>query len=129
MRLSKLFSVLVLAAVVFISGCRSGPVYNIDSNAIPTTDNISLKKIQKAIVSACFGLGWQAKVQKPGHVVATLNLRSHVAVVDIKFSTKSYSIKYKDSVDLDYDGTNIHSNYNGWIRNLDNKVKLHLSML
>lgn len=69
------------------------------------------------------------KQMEPGYIVGTLKLRSHVAVVDIRHTTKSYSITYKDSTNLDYDGTNIHRNYNGWISNLDRAIKTQLATL
>jgi hypothetical protein len=37
--------------------------------------------------------------------------------------------KYRDSKDLNYDGSNIHSNYNNWIRNLDQAIKQQLASL
>lgn len=129
MRLTKLFSILVFSAAVFISGCRISPVYNVDSAAIPDTGKYTLKQIKDAITKASFSQGWIMKADKPGHLIGTLNLRNHVAVVDIKYTATTYSITYKDSVELKYDGTNIHRNYNNWIKNLDNKIKLHLSML
>jgi hypothetical protein len=50
-----------------------------------------------------------------------------VAVVDIKYNTKTYSIIYKSSQNLDYDGKNIHSNYNGWIQRLNQAIQSQLS--
>jgi len=52
-----------------------------------------------------------------------------MAQVDIKYSTIAYSITYKDSSNLKYDGTKIHSNYNGWIQNLDKAIKIQLSTM
>ena len=59
-------------------------------------------------------------------MTGTLALRTHVAVVDIQFDSKTYSIKYKDSTNLDYTGNSIHKNYNGWIENLDNAIRVQL---
>ena len=44
----------------------------------------------------------------PGHIEATLYIRSHIAVVDVHYTTRSYSIRYKDRTDLNYDGDSIH---------------------
>ena len=46
-----------------------------------------------------------------------------------RHKNKNYSINYKDSTNLDYDGTNIHRNYNGWIANLDRAIKTQLATL
>jgi hypothetical protein len=55
----------------------------------------------------------------PGRMVGTLVLRTHTAVVDIAYSTTSYSVTYKSSVDLQEANGKIHKNYNGWITNLN----------
>jgi hypothetical protein len=52
-----------------------------------------------------------------------------MAKVDVKYDTKTYNITYKDSSNLEYDGKNIHKNYNGWIQNLDNGIRAQLSNL
>jgi hypothetical protein len=52
-----------------------------------------------------------------------LYIRSHVATVDIYFGTTSYSIIYKDSVNLDYKDGRIHRNYNKWVQNLNSDIQ------
>lgn len=88
-----------------------------------------MDEVGKAILRAGGTLGWQMKQVEPGYILGTLKLRSHVAVVDVRYTTQNYSIKYKDSTNLNYDGTNIHSNYNGWISNLDRAIKTQLANL
>ena len=56
-------------------------------------------------------------------------MRSHVAVVDVTYTTKAYSIRYKDSTNLGYDGEGIHPNYNGWIDRLDAAIRAELLKL
>ena len=47
----------------------------------------------------------------------------------VVYDTKSYSIKYKDSSNLNYDGKSIHKNYNGWVENLDKAIRSNLVAL
>ena len=63
----------------------------------------------------------------PGLPVAIA--RPDVAVVDIDYTQTTYSIKYNESTNLDYDGEKIHKNYNGWIQNLDKAIKVQLQNL
>ncbi len=65
----------------------------------------------------------------PSGTRKSLNLRTHTAVVEIPYSTKAFSIRYKDSVNLDYTGESIHSNYNGWIQNLEKGIRTQLQSL
>lgn len=126
----KWAAVLAAAFALLIVGCRSAPVYNVTSSPVTSSKaNLTLDDISKAILRAGGALGWQMKEVKPGHMLGTIHLRTHVAVVDINYSTTSYSITYKDSTNLDYDGTNIHSNYNGWIQNLEKGIRTQLSLL
>jgi len=86
-----------------------------------------MEQVKKAIITAGAGLGWNIKTQSPGHLIGTLNLRKHTAIVDIKYTTENFSINYKDSTNLNYDGTNIHKNYNGWIQNLEKAIIVQIS--
>jgi hypothetical protein len=123
--------VIVIAAVLLAACATTGqPVYNVTqspvvtSKATRTSDDVS-----KAIVRAGTGLGWQMIADRPGHITGTLKVRNHVAVVDIDYNPKFYSIKYKESSNLNYDGANIHRNYNGWVQNLDRQIQVQLSAL
>ena len=110
-------------------GCRSAPLYNVTSSPVSAPKPVTLADVEKAIARAGVGLGWQIIPREPGKIEGVLALRTHRAVVDIAYDTKTYSIVYKDSVNLDFDGTNIHSNYNGWIQNLDKAIRTQLSLL
>jgi len=52
-----------------------------------------------------------------------------MARVAIAYSTRSYSITYKDSHTMNYDGATIHRNYNKWVRNLEILINRQLSSL
>jgi hypothetical protein len=127
----KFRSSLVLAGIVIamLGGCRSAGIYNVSAAPVVANKAVSMDDVQKAIVRAGVGLGWQMKPVEPGLIVGTLNLRTHMAMVNIKYDTKTYNITYKDSSNLDYTGDNIHKNYNGWIQNLDSGIRAQLSNL
>lgn len=119
-------AVLALALV----GCRSNPVYNVSGAPVTTsTRNYSMSDVRGAILQAGASLGWQMKVVRPGLIVGTLYVRDHMARVEIPYDRRTYSILYRDSSNLDYDGANIHNNYNSWVRNLSNAINERLSLL
>ena len=113
---------LSVMGILLLAACRYGPVQNVSSASFDVP-NLTMEQAGSAIVRGGASLGWQIREQGPGHMIATLTLRRHKAVVDITYDTSTFSIKYKDSHNLRYDGTNIHSNYNGWISNLENAIK------
>ena len=90
-----------------------------------------MENIEKAVLRAGLTLGWQIVPKGPGRAEGVLVLRRHRAVVDISYDTKSFSINYKDSVNLDYRETDktIHSNYNGWIQNLEKGIRAQVTVL
>ena len=126
--------VLVIVMVVFV-GCRTTPVFNVENATINAVSNKepTLEDVTRAIVSASGNSNppWNMQVIKPGHIVATLHSRTHMAQVDIEYTTKGYSITRKDSADLKYDaekGT-IHPSYNKWIQRLDSNIRIKTNML
>lgn len=132
MKIAHLRRVAFVAMIVLtmgLIGCVTQPVYNVENSPINASSSVSSAKIKKAIISAGAERGWAMKETKPGHIVGTLFARKHKAVVDITYNTKSYSITYKDSVALKYDGSSIHKRYNGWIQNLDRQIQIRLSSL
>jgi hypothetical protein len=48
--------------------------------------------------------------------------------VDIPYDTRRYSIVYKESANLGYDGTNIHRNYNRKVQELDRAIQDQLAV-
>jgi hypothetical protein len=120
----------VLGSLLLIVGCTGQPVVQVAEAPISANKPaVTMDDVNKAIVRAGTTLGWRLQTVSPGKIVGTLNLREHVAVVDIAYDTKTYSITYKDSRNLDYKGATIHRNYNGWVQNLDKSIRAQLMTL
>ncbi len=130
----RMRAITLVMCVLFITvmGCRGGAqLYQVKDSPVQTATGKqpSLDDVQKAIITAGAGLGWQMAVVKPGEIVGTLNIRTHQAIVSIPFTTKSYSILYKDSTNLKYDAEKqtIHENYSSWIQRLDGAIRSRLT--
>ncbi len=129
MKLRALITLVGVLALVLV-GCRTNPVYNVSGAPVTTsTRNYSMGDVRGAILQAGTSLGWQMKVVKPGLIVGTLYVRDHMAKVEIPYDRNTYSILYRDSSNLDYDGFNIHGNYNSWVQNLSAAINSRLSVL
>jgi hypothetical protein len=115
----------VLAVCLFVlSGCgRSAPIYNVESSPLNAPESATMVQIEQAIVRAGNGLGWEIKPEGPGQATGTLKLRTHVAIVNITYDTKSFSIQYRDSVNLNYSNGWIHPNYSSWVHNLEKAIR------
>ena len=123
--------VTALVLVVMI-GCRAGgQVYEVKDAPIQTATGkeLTLEQVQKAIIDAGIKQTWIMTPVKPGEILGEFNVQSHQIHVTIPYSTKNYSILYKDSSNLRYDPVKrtIHVNYQKWIERLDNEIKARLS--
>jgi hypothetical protein len=132
--MNSLRPVALVLCVLFVAvmGCRGGAqIFQVKDAPVQTATGKqpSLEDVQKAIIAAGVGLNWQMAVAKPGEIIGTLNIRSHQAVVSIPYTTKNYSIIYKDSTNLKYNAEKqtIHENYSGWIQRLDGAIRARLT--
>jgi len=120
------------ATVVAIAACASArvPVHNYVDVPIAAKTNPTIEQVGRAIVNGSLAAGWQANEVRPGSIVALYKIRSHTAVVDIAYTTKSYNITFKEGdPGLKYDGQTIHQNYNDWVENLERVVRTHVNAL
>lgn len=124
-----IFGLLSIVLILSLTSCGVAQVMNVPNQSI--SKKASSNDVYKAIQRAGIGLGWKIQKTNNNTVLATLSLRSHLAVVTINYTQSSYSINYKSSIALRYspqDNT-IHKNYNGWIQNLNNAIQAQLSLV
>ena len=125
-------TVVGVGVVIGLIACTAAPVRNIENAAIVTATGKgapSAAAVRGAIIQAGAGLGWVMTDAKPGVLQGTLNLRSHSAVVEIPYTSTTYSILYKSSTNLMQPDGSIHKNYNGWIQNLQRDINARVSAL
>jgi uncharacterized protein YcfL len=121
----RLCSVLVLALV--LSACRTSPIYNVTQGLVPTnqTTAMSGKLIAKALTSQ----HWKLLSNEPGKIIASIQVNSHTATINVQFDDKGYTIKYLKSKHLKYDAAKkiIHKTYNLWIGDLEGQIDFYLA--
>ena len=100
-----------------------------DAPVVTSTRNYSTKEVRNAILQAGSSVGWQMEDVQPGLIIATLNVRNHMVQVEIPYDRRTYSILYRDSVNMNYSGSSIHNNYTGWVQRLSAAINSQLSML
>ena len=124
----SLLSVIVLTGFLWF---RTTPIYNINNEPIiaPNGKHLTLKEIEKAIMTAGLTLGWEMKPIQPGLIEATLRKRSHVAIVNITIDTRFNNITYKESENLKYHAGKIHVKYIEWVENLNKAIKAQITAL
>jgi len=114
---------LIIAFSLLLSACSVVPIYTVDNAVyVSVNGNVTLEQAKEAIINAGNKRKWQMEEVKPGHLAATLHVRKHKIIVDIKYNTNAFSIIYKDSINMKFDGLYIHPKYNNWIQNLQNDI-------
>lgn len=122
---------LLISALVFMMGARQVPLVDPQPIAVPA--GLKLEQVTKAIKAALVGRTWGITSEEAGHIVSTLNLREHMAKIDIAYDTQTIRIKYLDSGELMYADKKgqrvIHRNYLTWIQNLVNDIRRNLMLV
>lgn len=138
MKITQLLVLFAISAPLALGGCRATvPVTNVPETSYGSATysdarKLTLSDYEKAIVRAGSYRGWIMKPIAPGQLEATNVVRGkHTVVVDIVFNTETYSIKYKDSKNMDWDAATrtIHPNYNTWVKLLEADIKAEIQRL
>ena len=133
MRIRTIQTTLAAAfAALALTACQTPQaIYNVDNGAVTPSmaKSVSAAQVRQAIITGGTSLGWKVTDAGPGRLEATLHLRSHTAVVDIPYSSSTYSIKHKRTEGLNESDGMIHRNYNSWVQNLDRAIRTEISRL
>jgi hypothetical protein len=117
--------VMAIGMALVVTGCNTQPIVNVTDQPVVSTvsKQLTADQVRNAIVGAGSGLGWVMTPISPGLVSGRFIKEDHVAVVDIRYTEKIYSIAYKDSTNLKYKKGNIHKAYNEWVATLDRDIQ------
>jgi hypothetical protein len=124
-----LWTLLIALLLVYVGACRTAPIYNVTDASYAPSSSASQEDMSRAIMRAGSSLGWEIQKVGPGQMKGTINVRSHVAVVDITYDMRSFSIEYVSSQNLLHSGDQIHRNYNRWIANLEKTIRREVASI
>lgn len=112
------------------------PVENIERVAIHPASGKTLTatEVKQAIATAAAKNDWVVNAATDGKTEATLEVRSkHTVKIEILYDPASYSILYKDSVNMKfetkYGQAYIHPFYNKWVGILKSSIDQELGKL
>jgi hypothetical protein len=124
-------ALLLVAAMVFLMGARQVPLTDPQPIAVPA--GLKVEQVSKAIRAALAGRAWAVTSEEPGHIVSTLNVREHMAKIDIVYDVQTIKISYLGSGELLFAEKKgqrmIHRNYLNWILNLVNDMNRNLVLV
>ena len=92
---------------------------------------VTLAQMQSTIEKTATGLGWQLSDVKTGNFTAKRSWDGdkHNMAVDVLYDAKNFSIRYKDSKAMSYNGRSIHHTYNDMVAILQDTIKTNISTL
>ncbi|MCC2675539.1 MAG: hypothetical protein K0R58_2486 [Ramlibacter sp.] len=123
----------VALAFAALNAHARGSVPIINHEAIPVTtasgQPASADQIRTALQAAGAPRGWQITPAGQGKALAVLNVRGkHSISADITYTRGTYSIKYRDSSNMNYEPSGlIHPKYNMWVQTLIDDTRIQLS--
>jgi len=118
-------------------------IVNYPNIPVGTAKPVQAEQVKKAIQDAALKKGWTLSNDTGDKMLATLVVRSkHTVIVEIAYSADKYSIKYSDSVNMNYhkeghydsrlpsarnaataaQGAVIHPAYNTWVQELKEAI-------
>lgn len=121
--------------MVFALGCTThgNPIINVENAPVPTGagKTLTAEQVQQAILRAGPMSGWVIQQEQPGRMMGRAAFGAgdrHVAVVNIQYDAKTYSITYRDSVNLAANPAEnkIHKAYNDKVASLDRAIRNEL---
>ena len=125
--------ILIASVLLILVACTSKPIYNVKPSVVVTGSGKtpSLEQVRKAVASAANIKEWTTVDLNDNQMIVTHRTRSHMAQVVVVYSEKSFSIDYKGSEMMRYDGDRIriHRSYNKWVKKLENAIKRSLDGL
>ena len=137
----RILVVLLSGMLVMVqSACHarsSVPIVNVEDQVIVREDGKALtaEQVRRAIIIAGGSdrkRTWDISEEKEGHLIAKLVVRGkHTAVADILYSATRLSIKYRDSINLNFEKDKegrglIHSKYNRWVNDLLRAIMIEM---
>jgi hypothetical protein len=132
--MSKILRLVLLALAFATANVHArGNVAVINHEAVPATTAsgkaATPEQIRAALQAAGAPRGWQITPAGSGKALAVLNVRGkHSVSADISYASGEYSIKYRDSSNMNYEpaSNTIHPKYNMWVQTLVDETRMQL---
>lgn len=102
--------IFLVVVIALIAGCKSRPV-EVSRYPLYAPEEATQADAALAIAKGGVKRGWEMDLVDNDRFYATRRFRRHVIMVDLQFNTKEIVIKYRDSLNMNYDGRSIHKAY------------------
>jgi len=122
----------ILGLILLVGAC-SASIRKVESESYGwgPQKGVTLAQVQSVIENVTRSEGWELSNIQPGSFTArrAWGGNKHSIAVDVIYDTRTFSIRYKDSKMMGYDGSSIHHTYNNMVQALEDKIKEKVSPL
>jgi len=116
-----------IICLLFVAACAAEPIHKVDniSYGYHPKPPLTVVQLQGPIERVATRNGWQLSNQKPGSFTGKRiwGGGKHSIVVDVIYNDKNFSINYRDSTQMKYDGSWIHHTYNRMVQELEDDIR------
>ncbi|MCG2594676.1 hypothetical protein LZ009_18005 [Ramlibacter sp. XY19] len=129
-RILRLFALAAALIALNAQAKNVDPIGNFENQSATNASGqpATVQQIKAALSNGGGPRGWTFKEVGPGQLVGSLNVRNkHQVMVDIAVTPGMFSIKYKDSANMNYDGAMINPHYNKWLKILADDARKELA--
>lgn len=131
--MQKFLRLAIASALLIVIAACSAPIHKVESKSYGwgPQKGVTMAQVQATVEKTALDWGWLLSNEKPGSFTATKTWGGgkHSAVVDVIYNLKDFTIRYKDSKQLGYNGSTIHKTYNTMVTRLEENIKLNVSKL
>lgn len=120
-----------VAAALLLGACQNQPISNVVDAPLGAPEGVTLDQVRQAIMFAGNKRGWTMRQEVPGRITATHQRSGHMAIVDVLYTTTTFSIVYYQSSELHYNSKeqSIHPTYNRWVEFLAQDIQANAAVL
>lgn len=123
----------VLFAITFLAACATEVIHKVDkvNYGYYSKTPLTMEKVRKTIELTAKRNGWLLSQEKDGHFIGkrVWGGGKHNIVVDVIYDEQEFSIKYRDSYQMKYDGSWIHNTYNRMVQKLEGDIVASVTAL
>jgi len=133
MKRSLLRALPAFFAIFFVAACATEAIHKVDkvNYGYYSKTPLTMEKVRSTIERTATRNGWQLSQQKDGSFVGKREWGGgkHNIVVDVIYDVQAFSIKYRDSYQMKYDGSWIHNTYNRMVQKLEDDIVASVTAL
>ena len=126
--MNRILRLLAVALALFALNVQARTATMGTFENLPITDSrgqpASAAQIKAAVALGAGIKGWQVSANGNDSAIATVQVRGkHTVTTELVWSAGQFSVRYKDSINMNYTGTDIHPSYNAWVQGLVDAIR------